>query len=330
MTWLKRIVLGVLSVLVIATLGLFGFVQLRWNRTWDVPTPQLKASTDPEVIARGKYLVHGPAHCSNCHVDSLASMQKADQGVDLPLIGGAEFPMGPVGKLYPANLTPDPETGIGAKTDAQLFRFLRYAVKADGTATISLMMPFQTMADEDHVAIVSYLRSLKPVRHEVPAGQWTLMGKIVRTLAPPFRPVFEPKYAEKAPPSAVTPERGEYLTRRVANCFGCHTRFDMMTFEQIGPDFGGGAEFEPMPWADPHTWTRSVNLTPHPTGMLKRIGTREAWLARFRAGRTVAGSPMHWGPFSRMDDEDLGAIWEYLHTVPPVDNPIAPTSFQKT
>ena len=38
-------------------------------------------------------------------------------------------------------------------------------------------MPFANMADEDLVAIVSYLRTAEPIRNDVPTARWTLMGK---------------------------------------------------------------------------------------------------------------------------------------------------------
>jgi hypothetical protein len=44
-----------------------GWVDLRWNRRFDeVRGPDLQVTTDAKVIEHGKYLVRGPAHCSNC------------------------------------------------------------------------------------------------------------------------------------------------------------------------------------------------------------------------------------------------------------------------
>src|SRR6185503_8551276 len=126
--------------------------------------------------ARGKYLVRGPAHCSNCHVASFDEFLRADKGEELPLRGGVEFQMGPLGSLYPRNLTPDKETGLGRYTDRIVFRMMRHSIKPDGTATMSALMPFQMMADDDLVAVVSYLRSLTPVKNEVPPVKYTFMG----------------------------------------------------------------------------------------------------------------------------------------------------------
>lgn len=328
---LKKSLVGFSGVGVLSILGLFGYVQTSWEKQWDVPLPELQASTDPELIERGRYLVHGPAHCSNCHVGSFEEMARADAGEDIPLAGGAVFPMGPIGSIAVPNLTPDAETGIGRYSDGQLFRMLRNAVKPDGTASIALFMPFQDMADEDHVAIVSYLRSLEPVRREKPPNEWSLMGKVVRTFLPPFKPVFEPNPADHAPPMEATVERGEYLARRVANCYACHTEHDMATFERVGPEYAGGNEMEPLPLpsVDQTQWLRSPNLTPHPSGVIKNFPTAQAWITRFRTGRTVPGSPMHWGPFSRMSDEDLTALWMFFNSLEPVANDVGATVFTK-
>jgi hypothetical protein len=77
---------------------------------------------------------------------------------------------------------------------------------------------------------------------------------------------------------------------------------------------------------DPTIILRMPNLTPDPTGVLVRYPTEEAWIKRFRAGRVIRGSFMHWGPFSRMSDQDLRAIYMYLHTLKPVANDVGPVA----
>jgi len=332
---IKKILLGLLSLIIIVIVGFYIYVQVSWNKTYAVEYPDLLVSTDSAVIALGEYLVKGPAHCSNCHVSSYDEMVRADNGEDIPLKGGVKFPIGPLGVVYPANLTPDPETGIGRYTDGQLFRMMRHAVKPDGTGTISVMMPFWNMADEDLVAIVSYLRSREPVNNKVPENEWSFLGKFVRSSAPIFKPIYDPTPPQEAPAMAPTIERGEYLARYVANCVGCHTNRDPSTFEAIGPEYAGGFEMEPLPefnemlGIDPDIWTRTANLTPHPNSALSRIGTLDNWIQRFRAGRIIMNSPMHWGPFSRLTDEDLEALWVFFNSLEPVENDIGAVIFKK-
>ncbi len=332
---IKKILFGLLAIILVAVAAFYFYVQSNWNLKYDLAGPTLKSSTDSSIIARGSYLVKGPAHCVSCHVSSYEDMIKSDEGEETPLKGGVLFPMGPLGVMSPANLTPDPTTGIGRYTDAQLFRMMRHAIKPDSTSTMSLLMPFWNMADEDLIAIVSYLRSMAPVENQVQKPQWTFMGKAVRALAPTFRPIENPTPLPVAPAMAPTIERGEYLARYVANCVGCHTERDQMTYEAIGPEFAGGMEFEPFPElykalnVDVDTWVRTPNITPHPNSALSKFNSLEEWIARFRKGRIVSFSPMDWGPFSRMSDEDLGALWNYLHSLEPVDKDPGPLVFKK-
>jgi mono/diheme cytochrome c family protein len=332
-TW-KKIVLGVAGTLVLAVLGLVAWVEVHWNQRYDdVAGPDLHASTDPKVIEHGKYLVRGPAHCSNCHVATFDEFIRSDHGEVLPLRGGVEFVLGPIGTLYPKNLTPCKETGIGRWDDRTVFRMMRNSIKPDGTATLNVLMPFHRMADDDLIAVVSYLRSLEPVRNQVPEPKYTFMGKVIRTFAPLFKPVLDAIPPKTAPPEGPTRERGEYLARYVTNCIGCHTKGDLATGRFVGPEWGGGFEFEPPPkgvlGSDGKTWYRSPNLTAHENGVMNRYPTKEEWIKRFRQGRILPGTPMHWGPFSRMSDADLEALWVFFKSIPPVPSDVIVTAFVK-
>jgi hypothetical protein len=48
-------------------------------------------------------------------------------------------------------------------------------------------------------------------------------------------------------------------------------------------------------------------------------------VGRFRTGRVIAASIMDWGPFSRMHESDLRAIYRYLKSLPPAVNDVGPT-----
>jgi mono/diheme cytochrome c family protein len=187
------------------------------------------------------------------------------------------------------------------------------------------------LADEDLVAVVSFLRSRPAVRNEVPEAQYTAFGKTIRTIAPAFRPQFVTVPAS-APAAEATAARGEYLARYVANCVGCHTNRDRRTGDAIGPEFAGGFEFRVEPGAPGEQEGlafRSANLTPDPTGVLRQIGSADAWIKRFHAGRVHKGSPMPWGSFARMSDADLEALWIYFNGLPAVSNPVV-TVFRDT
>src|SRR5688572_28758090 len=109
--------------IVVLLLLLSATVAILQDGEFDAPYPQIAASTDSAVIARGKNLVQGPAHCINCHGPKNAD-ELVKQGKDVPLHGGFKFDL-PYGAIYARNITPDKETGIGKRTDKELARILR-------------------------------------------------------------------------------------------------------------------------------------------------------------------------------------------------------------
>jgi mono/diheme cytochrome c family protein len=311
-------------VIVATVIGLY--VWRNWDRSYaEIPAPDLLASTEPTVIARGEYLVFGPAHCVECHVSDFAQYEKWSQtGVLVPLSGGYEFPIGPLGTLYSKNLTPDGETGIGRYTDPQVARMLRHGVRPDGQASIPLLMPFGNMSDDDIVAILSFLRSQPARRNVIPPNRWTTLGKVMRTFVAAARPNLNVHPSRTAPPQAMTAARGEYLARSVANCGGCHTAFNQLTGAPTVPTFSGGNLMEPaaQEGASRSAWFRPPNITPRPGSALMKFPDRATFVARFKVGgRHYPGSPMPWEAMARMAPEDVGALYEFLHSTAPAGEP---------
>jgi mono/diheme cytochrome c family protein len=337
---MKRLIIRALQALVLVVLllasGLTIYVWRTWDRSYDdYPMPQVRASSDPAVIARGEYLVYGPSHCVECHASSFEEFQKIVSGQKVPLQGGTKFEAPPLGAIYSKNLTPDPETGIGRYTDGQIARMMRYNVRPNGRASVGPMMPFHNMSDEDMIAIISFLRAQPPVRHQVPENEWTTMGKVIRTFSTSFKPrdVDAVRPPKVAPGEKPTKERGEYLARYVGNCVGCHTPLDDTTFEPSGPEFSGGEEFEPMPLAgvDMKTWFRTPNITPQKGSALMKFPDRATFVARFKVGgRQLAGTPMPWEAYARMSADDVGALYEFLRSLRPMEGFAGEVTFKKT
>ena len=326
--------LGVAAILMaIVGVGVGIYVARTWDRVWDAPLPAIHASTDQAMITRGEYLAYGPAHCVECHTSSNAEYHEAlDRGERPVLRGGMPFAAPPLGVVYSANLTPDHDTGIGRYTDAQIARMLRWSVRPDGKASVQLLMPYANMSDDDIAAIISFLRAQPAVRHEVPRNEFTLIGKVVKSFAPVFKPRRTTDPLTVAPPPQPTPQRGEYLARTVANCVGCHTKRDPMSFVAVAAEFAGGQEMEPAQraGADPGVWFRTPNLTPATGSAFSKFPDRETFVARFKHGGVhYAGSPMPWECFGQMSDADIGALWEYLRTLRPQPGPTGEPTFEK-
>ena len=321
---LARIALGIVGVLLLVFSGMVAFVELRWDRGYEAPMPEIHASRDSAVIAQGRYLVLGPAHCSYCHTTQ-EHWKELDAGKEVPLSGGNSFKL-PLGTIYTPNLTPDGETGIGRYTDGQLARMIRHGVTPDGRAAVPFMA-FQNLSDEDVTAVISYLRSRPAVRNEVPEHDLNVLGKAVMTfLIRPIGPEGTPPVASPAP--APTVERGEYLANSVGECAMCHTKRSPVDGSAVGAPFSGGSEMAMD--GDPSRFFVTPNLTPDPKTGHITSWTEEQFLARVRAGRLIEGSHMPWPLFARMSDDDIRAVYRYLRTLPPVENETGPLLQEKS
>jgi mono/diheme cytochrome c family protein len=269
----------------------------------------IQASDEPEVIARGRYLVRGPAHCAACHGDP-ASENERRLGRDVPLSGGRTFHLGPLGSIVAPNITSDLVAGIGSLSDRTLVRSLRHGISRQGRP-LAPFMPFADLADDDLRAILSFLRTLPPVAQGVPATDLTWLGTFVLDVLGPPGPTAPP-------PSSVTPARnamyGRYLAHTVASCHGCHTRRSRLTGAFVGPAFAGGLAITEQAGA-----FIPPDVTLGSSGVLNGLSESD-FIARFRIdGRGRLGSPMPWEAFARMTDDDLGAIYRYLKTLPSGD-----------
>ena len=299
--------LGAAVVLVIAVLAVT--ISVRWDRRFQAPYPKLAASRDSAVIARGRYLAYGPAHCSDCHT-APADYASLETGSSPSLSGGLEFPI-PLGRIRVPNLTPDSATGIARRSDGDITRLLRYGVRADGRAAIPFM-EYHDLSDADIVAVISFLRSQPPVHHAVPDHDLNLLGKALMAFAiKPIGPSGTPP--AESPASGPTLERGAYLVTAVANCAGCHTQRSMVTGAYTGPRLAGGS---PMEAADnAHTKLVPPDITANPGTGRAAVWTEDEFVARFRAGVRIPGSPMPWQAFRRITDADVRAIYRYLRSI---------------
>ncbi len=282
----------------------------RQHLTYDAPYPNIKASTDSAVIARGKHIVLGPGHCVDCHstVKNVDSVLRLSQ--EPALTGGFKFDL-PFGTFYTRNLTPDSATGIGAMTDGEIARVLRYSVKKNGEAVLPFM-PFQNMSDEDLTAVISYLRSLKPEKKEIPSHDYNVMGRVINAFM--IKPSGPTEPIVSSVKEDTTAAFGKHLVMAVANCNECHTKRGPIG-EYIGEPLAGGTVFE----EEGKPSLISPNLTPHPSSRIYGW-SQDDFVKRFRLGRVIPYSHMPWESFSRMSDVELKAIYKYLQTLKPVDS----------
>src|SRR5262245_40141648 len=85
----------------------------------------------------------------------------------------------------------------------------------------------------------------------------------------------------------------------------------MSTGAFVGQLYAGSKDFEDE--MDPSRVWSPPNITSG--GRLGNLN-EDQFVARFRAGRAIPGSPMPWQAFQRLDEDDLRAIYRFLMTVP--------------
>ncbi|MDB5806398.1 MAG: cytochrome [Betaproteobacteria bacterium] len=119
----------------------------------------IKAPSPNDVVAYGGYLAGPVAHCMECHTPMVKGQ------VDLNKAGAGGNPFnGPWGTAVSRNLTPH-ESGLKNWSDAEIEKAIREGVSRDGSRLKPPMgyEYYKSMKPEDMKAIITYLRSLKPL-----------------------------------------------------------------------------------------------------------------------------------------------------------------------
>ncbi len=107
---LKKVLkaVGALVVLLIVLVAAWAaYISATWDKDYSaVEKPALVASTDPEVIKRGEYVVHSMAHCSVCHAPREVTLARKP-GDHPAMPGGYRWDMGP---MEPCSRATSPRT----------------------------------------------------------------------------------------------------------------------------------------------------------------------------------------------------------------------------
>jgi len=317
---MKKAIWIVLGIIVVVIAGLAIFV--------GTYSPAQRKTTDliieptPARVARGKYLVQHVVGCMGCHSKRDWSRYAG------PVVGaigtGSECfteAQGVPGRVCPANLSSDKQTGLGGWTDDEILRAMREGIDKDGNALFP-MMPFteyRHLSDEDAQAVIAYLRTLPPVKNKVQKSEIKFpVSFFIKRIPKPLEGRVQ------APDRSDSLKYGEYLTT-VAGCKVCHTPVDDQNRPITEKAFSGGREL-----SGPFGTVRSANITSHKTG-LGNI-SRQQFIGRFKSFAdpeilTVKvpkgeNTVMPWLEYAGMKEEDLGAIYEFLRTVPAIENQV--------
>jgi mono/diheme cytochrome c family protein len=193
---------------------------------------EIKAEATAEDIARGKALTEA-GDCASCHTADPAR----------PFAGGKRIDT-PFGGIYAPNLTPDRETGLGAWSDDDFYRALRFGIARDGSRYYpAFPYPnFSKLTRQDIFAIRAHLTTLAPVRSEPRAPELRFPFNYRFVMRGWNWLFFKPGILMPDQAKSAEWNRGRYLVEGVAHCGACHTPKNMFGAERRGraQKFTGG------------------------------------------------------------------------------------------
>jgi mono/diheme cytochrome c family protein len=185
---------------------------------------------DFQLIERGRYLT-AAADCAACHTIP---------GDGRSFAGGRPIET-PFGNVVSANITPDPDTGIGGWTDAQFDAAVRQGKLPDGSLLYPAMpYPYYAkMSRDDVLAIRAYLDTIAPVRNVVVADQLPFPFDIRAGMLAWNTLYFNP--AEFRPDASKSAEwnRGAYLVEGPGHCGACHTPKNVLGGDELSRQLQG-------------------------------------------------------------------------------------------
>lgn len=170
---------------------------------------------------------------------------------------GAVFAEDGMEWLVAPNITPDVETGAGSWTDEQLARAIREGIGHDGRRLFPVMPyeNFRNMSDEDLASVITYIRSIEPVRNKLPKTQ---IPEPLKAALPPHEPITSQVSAHHAYNQVA---RGRYMAT-LGNCVTCHTPMNEKGQPMMEMAFAGGFKLKGT-WGEVY----SANITPDPSGI---------------------------------------------------------------
>jgi len=268
-----------LGLLALALLGLVLAWWIDGADPGDAPPAAPAAPADEahadDPVARGAYLALA-GHCAGCHTPRGGPPYAGGRAIETPF-----------GAIRASNLTPDPQTGLGAWTLEDFRRAMRDGVSRDGRPLYpAFPYPYYTrMPDADIDALWAWLCTLPPVHAPGEPSAlrfpWNLRPLLWAWRALYFRPArYVPDPARDA-----AWNRGAYLVTGPGHCGACHTASGA-----LGGPAGlplGGAAMTAQGWYAP-------SLRSDAEGGVAGwpVDETAAWLAAGLSPRAVATGPM--------------------------------------
>jgi cytochrome c5 len=249
---------------------------------------------------RGEYLAKA-GDCIACHTRPDGK----------PFAGGVPI-VTPFGSVYPPNITPDKETGIGSWTAAEFDAAMRHGISADGSYLLPVFPYtfYNKLTKQDVLDIKAYMDKV-PAVHEKNRALDMPFPFNVRILQSFWRFMFFDFYKGEFvpdPDKSAEWNRGAYLVEGLGHCAMCHTPVNALGSWQREYNLTGAT-------IDGY---RAPNIS---ASRLKDVPTEKV-LEVFLQDKTLQGGKVQ-GPMLEVNRDslhymtvaDLTAIVTYLKTV---------------
>ncbi|MGP0093649.1 MAG: c-type cytochrome [Xanthobacteraceae bacterium] len=297
----------VILALIVVGLGFAAF----WGLTIPATVDAAALGLHQPDLGNGREMLYA-AGCPACHA--------VPGQEDVTRLGGGLALKSPFGTFYAPNISPDPDNGIGAWTEAQFVTALTKGTSPDGRHYYPAFpyTSYQRLTYADIRDLYAYLRTLPPVQgrvrgHDLPfpfnirrlLGAWKLLFLDGR----PFVP-NESQTAEW--------NRGAYLANAASHCAECHSPRNFLGGLEQRQLFAGGPNLEGDGWVPNITqkgiadWSAKDIAYMLETGQTPdgdSVGSSMTALVRCTSHLTAA---------------DRTAIAIYIKSLPPVDGPPKP------
>ena len=186
------------------------------------------------TIARGQQLA-ALGNCAACHTEANGVVNAGGRALETPF-----------GVIYSTNITPDPETGIGAWSYPAFERSMREGIHRDGRQLYPAF-PYNHFAkttDADLQALYAYLMAQEPMR-AINRENALAFPFNLRPLLAGWNALFhKPAVFEPDPVQSPVWNRGAYLVESLGHCGACHTPRNALGAERNAKAYlaGGVAE----------------------------------------------------------------------------------------
>jgi mono/diheme cytochrome c family protein len=242
------------------------------------------------------HLLYNIGGCASCHGENSA--------------GGKPLKT-PIGILYPPNLTPDAETGLGKWTDVDFVNAMQKGLRPNGQHLIPAF-PYTSYAHmkvEDVLDIKAYLASLPAIKNQTQAHEVAFQPIIRRGLGLwQWLGLDETKWqADKSQSGSWN--RGSYLVNGPGHCNECHTPRTFYMATDTTNMFAGG----------PHPDGQSKVPSLRDLIGRKRYKDADDLVLAFQNGEMLGYDKMSSGGMgdvqsnlAKLPEEDLRAIADYV------------------